>query len=71
MKNKYKALNDNYFGFEIFEEIFKAVDTMKHPEMDMFNAGLASADAAIRRLREDYYNTIKQMYDQENTNNVD
>lgn len=65
MDNKYKVLNDNYFGFEVFDEVFKAIDTMKHPEMDMFNAGLASADAAVRRLREQYYDNIKQMYDKE------
>jgi hypothetical protein len=34
----------------------------------MFNFGLASADGAVRRLREQYYETIKKMYDQENTN---
>jgi hypothetical protein len=68
MENKYKTLNDKYFDFEIFEEIFEAIDKMRHPEMDMFNAGLASADGAVRRLREQYYNNIKQMYDQEDTN---
>lgn len=60
MDNKYQAINGNYFGFEIFEDIFKAIDKMKHPEHDMFNAGLASADGAIKRLREEYYNAIKQ-----------
>jgi hypothetical protein len=34
----------------------------------MFNSGIASADGAIRRLREQYYDSIKKMYDQENTN---
>ena len=68
MENKYKLLSDKYFGFEIFEEVFIAIDEMKHPEHDMFNAGLASADAAVRRLREEYYTNIKQMYNQEDIN---
>ena len=62
--DKYKALNDKYFGFEIFEEILKVVKEREHPETDMFNFGLASADAAIRRLREDYYDTISKMYEE-------
>ena len=65
MEERFKALNDKYFDFEIFEEIFKAIDKMRHPEHDMFNAGLASADGAVRRLREEYYNAIKKMYEQE------
>ena len=63
--DKYKLLNDKYFDFGIFEDIFKVINEMRHPEHDMFNSGIASADGAIRRLREDYYNTIKKMYDQE------
>jgi len=65
MENKYKMLNDKYFGFEIFEDIFKAIKAMEHSEHDMFNDGLASADGAIRRLREQYYESIKKMYVQE------
>jgi hypothetical protein len=65
MENKYHVINDNYFGFEIFDEIFKAIEEMKHPEHDMFNAGLSSADGAIRRLREQYYENIKKRYEQE------
>ena len=67
MENKYKKFSDKYFDFEIFEDIFKAINEMKHPEHGMFNSGIASADGAIRRLREDYYNTIKKMYEQEDT----
>ena len=62
---KYNELNDKYFGFEIFEEIFEAISEMKHPETDMFNFGLASADGAIKRLREQYYESIKQIYDKQ------
>jgi len=69
--DKYKVLSDKYFSFEIFEDIFKAINKMRHPEHDMFNSGIASADGAIRRLREDYYKSIKQMYDQEDTNTMD
>jgi hypothetical protein len=65
MEERFKAINDKYFDFEIFEEIFKAIDNMKHPEHDIFNAGLASADGAVRRLREEYYNSIIKMYEQE------
>ena len=65
MENKYHVINDSYFGFEIFDEIFKAIEEMKHPEHDMFNAGLSSADGAIRRLREQYYENIKKRYEQE------
>jgi hypothetical protein len=65
MDDKYKILNDKYFDFGLFEDIFRVINEMKHPEMDMFNAGLASADGAIRRLREQYYETIKAMYAQE------
>lgn len=68
MENKYHVINDKYFGFEIFDEIFQAINEMRHPEHDMFNAGLASADGAIRRLREQHYNSIKEMYDQEDIN---
>ena len=68
MDKRFEAINDKYFGFEIFEEVFKAIDKMKHPEHDMFNAGIASADAAIRRLREEYYISIKKIYEQEEIN---
>jgi len=68
MDNKYHVINDKYFGFELFEDIFKTIKEMEHPEPDMFNAGLASADGAIRRLREQYYESIKKMYNQEEIN---
>jgi hypothetical protein len=65
MDKRFEAINDKYFDFEIFEEIFKVIDKMKHPEHDLFNAGLASAEGAVRRLRENYYESIKKMYVQE------
>ena len=65
MDEKYHAINDRYFGFEIFEDVLRAINTMRHPEHDMFNSGIASADGAIRRLRETYYDSIKKMYVQE------
>jgi hypothetical protein len=68
MDKRFEAINDKYFDFEIFEEILKAIDKMKHPEHDLFNTGLASADGAVRRLREEYYISIKKMYEQEETN---
>ena len=57
---KYKQLADNYFGFELFEEILKVVGERKNVMDDQnFRAGVASSESAIARLREDYYNTIK------------
>jgi len=67
MGDKYQALGNNLFGFEIFEEAFEVInnqkDTMDDPN---FKAGLASAEAAVRRLREEYYNAIS--VSQENLN---
>ena len=35
----------------------------------MFKEGVASSEGAVRRLREEYYESIKKMYnDQENIN---
>jgi hypothetical protein len=59
-KDKYRLLPDNYFGFELFEEIFQSIENQKHPDHDDFNSGLASADAAIKRLREEYYNILNK-----------
>jgi hypothetical protein len=59
--NKYEALGSNIFGFEIFEEIFKVINErgFTHEE-HMFKAGVASAEAAVRRLREEYYESISK-----------
>jgi hypothetical protein len=65
MENKYRMINDKYFDFKIFEDILKVINEQRHPEHDMFNSGIASADGAIRRLREEYYTSIKKMYEQE------
>lgn len=68
MENKYKVLSDRYFTFEIFEEVFKAINERASTSDDhMFKAGVASAEAAVRRLREQYYESIKKMYAQEDT----
>jgi hypothetical protein len=59
--NKYEALGDNYFGFELFEEIFKVINERGYSHEDqMFKAGVASAEAAVRRLREEYYEAISK-----------
>ena len=64
--NKYKQLSDNYFGFEMFEEILKVVGERKTVMDDQnFRAGVASCESAIARLREDYYNTIKTQLDEQ------
>jgi hypothetical protein len=66
MENKYKQLPDNYFGFELFEEIFKVINERGYQsDEQMFKAGVASAEAAVRRLRESYYETIKTQLDEQ------
>ena len=56
---KYKQLTDNYFGFELFEEILKVVGERKNVMDDQnFRAGVASSESAIARLRESYYESI-------------
>jgi hypothetical protein len=63
--NKYEVLGDNYFGFDLFEEVFKVINERGYSHEDqMFKAGVASAEAAVRRLREEHYKTIsKSMMD--------
>jgi len=62
-------INDRYFGFEIFEDVFRAInERAKVSDDHTFKAGVASAEAAVRRLRETYYESIKKMYAQEDTN---
>ena len=66
MENKYQALGNNLFGFEIFEEIFNVINERGYQsDEQMFKAGVASAEAAVRRLREEYYNTIKEQIDEQ------
>ena len=51
MKNKYNQLTDNYFGFELFEEILKVVGERKNVMDDQnFRAGVASCESAVARL---------------------
>ena len=66
MTNKYEALGSNIFGFEVFEEIFKVINERGYQsDNQMFKAGVASAEAAVRRLREEYYNSLKFLHDDE------
>jgi hypothetical protein len=66
MSNKYEALGNNIFGFEIFEEIFKVINERGYTtDEQMFKAGVASAEAAVRRLREEYYETISKSVNDE------
>jgi hypothetical protein len=66
MSNKYEALGNNLFGFEIFEQVFKVINERGYGSNEtMFKAGVASAEAAVRRLREEYYESIKQTYESE------
>jgi hypothetical protein len=64
--DKYQALGNNLFGFEIFEEVFKVINERGYQsDEQMFKAGVASAEAAVRRLRESYYETIKTQLDEQ------
>jgi hypothetical protein len=64
--DKYQALGSNLFGFEIFEEVFKVINERGYQsDEQMFKAGVASAEAAVRRLRESYYETIKTQLDEQ------
>jgi len=64
--DKYKAIDGTYFGFEIFEEVFKVINERGYENQDnMFKAGVASAEAAVRRLREEYYEAISKAVDSE------
>ena len=66
MSNKYEALGSNLFGFEVFEEVFKVINERGIGDQEqMFKAGVASAEAAVRRLREEYYEEIMKDYAQE------
>jgi hypothetical protein len=59
MENKYKIAGE-YFGFDLFEDVFKVINERASTTDDhMFKAGVASAEAAVRRLREEYYNSLK------------
>jgi len=61
MTDKYTALGGNLFGFELFEEVFKVINERGYQGDDnMFKAGVASAEAAVRRLREEYYEAISK-----------
>jgi hypothetical protein len=70
--NKYKVINAKYFDFDLFEDVLKVINERASTNDDhMFKAGVASCEAAVRRLREDYYESIKKMYnDQENINQI-
>ena len=66
MEAKYHAINDRHFGFEIFEEIFNVINERGFGnDEQMFKAGVASAEAAVRRLRESYYESIKTQLDEQ------
>jgi hypothetical protein len=57
--NKYTSIDDTYFGFKLFEEILAAINERNSvTEDNMFRAGVGSAEAAVRRIREEYYHAI-------------
>lgn len=56
---KYTSVDDTYFGFKLFEEILAAINERNSvTEDNMFRAGVGSAEAAVRRIREEYYHAI-------------
>ena len=56
---KYTSVDDTYFGFKLFEEILAAINELNSvTEDNMFRAGVGSAEAAVRRIREEYYHAI-------------
>ena len=62
--DKYKAIDGTYFGFELFEEIIKVINERGYQHDDQtFKAGVASSEAAVRRLREEYYEAITKTLD--------
>jgi hypothetical protein len=64
--SKYEALGSNIFGFELFEEVFKVINERGYANQDnIFKAGVASAEAAVRRLREEYYESITKVINNE------
>ena len=64
--DKYKAIDGTYFGFEVFDEVFKVINERGYGNQDnMFKAGVASSEAAVRRLREEYYEAISKAVDSE------
>jgi hypothetical protein len=64
--DKYQTLGGNLFGFEIFEEIFNVINERGYGnDEQLFKAGVASAESAVRRLRESYYEKIKQHLDEQ------
>lgn len=61
--NKYKAIDDKYFGFGLFDDILSVINERAYTNDDhMFKAGVASCEAAVRRLREEYYNIVKRRW---------
>lgn len=64
--NKYEALGSNIFGFEIFEKIFEVINERGYQHDDhMFKSGVASSEAAVRRLREEYYEAVTRALNSE------
>ena len=60
--NKYYKLTGNYFGFEIFDEIIREINNNSQKSEDgMFKLGIATAESAVRRLKEEFYTDIIKM----------
>ena len=52
-----------YFGFGLFDDILSVINERAYTNDDhMFKAGVASCEAAVRRLREEYYNIVKRRW---------
>ena len=63
--DKYKQLNGNFFGFEVFEEILKALQEKSTIINDsMFITGLLSAEHIVKEIRDEYYEALKHINDE-------
>jgi hypothetical protein len=67
--NKYDKLTGNYFGFEIFDETIREINNNSQKSEDgMFKLGIATAESAVRRLKEEFYIDITKMEEAVNAN---
>lgn len=52
------------------EECLEEVNKMKHPEDDLFNIGLTSADAAVRRVKNRWMDKLIKGINKENNQKI-
>ena len=52
------------------EDCLEEVDRMKHPEIDQFNFGLASADAAVRRVKTKWVDKLNKQTEEDDNSKI-